>query len=317
MVPVIDFHCDLLSFLALDDSYCYNDNRSRCSIPLLRKGGVFLQVCALFTETNNLSVLQLKKQLEIFESLISNESLSVKEGLTKDMSQLHFLLSIENASGLCLEDEPFDLFEKRLSLLLKKHKLCYLGLVWNQNNRFCGATVLSDNKGLSDEGKEVLRILDKYSIPVDLSHSSDKSIEDVFNFLDVNNLKIIPIASHSNFRDICIEKRNLTKEYAQEIIRRGGVIGLNFYQKFVGKCFNEYFLKHIFYAKEILGNLNSICLGSDFFYSETHTYFDDTFSSSGCFPLLSQFLSKYLTYEELNNLFYKNLMDFLYRNVIL
>ena len=301
----------------MDSSHCYNDRRSRCSIPLLKQGGVFLQICALFTETNDQSVFLLNKQVGIFESLIANESLFIKEGFTQNKSQLHLLLSIENASGLCLENEPFDFFEKRLSYLLKRHRLCYIGLVWNHNNRFCGSIASSDNKGLSDEGKEVLRILSHYSLPIDLSHSSDKTIEDIFNFLDNNNLSVIPIASHSNFRDICMERRNLIKEHSQEIVRRGGIIGLNFYQKFVGNSFKEDFLKHIFYAKEIMGCLDSICFGSDFFYSLTHTYFDNTFGSSECFPLLAEFLSKYLTKAELNSLFYKNLEKFLLRNIIL
>lgn len=319
MVSVIDFHCDLLSFLSEDPSHHYNDPRSRCSLPLLRKGGVFLQVCALFTETSNQSFFELKKQLDIFETLISDKTLSIKEGIAQknDNSSLHFLLSIENVSGLLGEEEPFHLFEKRLSVLLERHQLAYIGLVWKQKNRFCGSTAFPENIGLSDEGKEVLRLLDKYSIPVDLSHSSDKTVEDVFNFIDINNLKVIPVASHSNFREIWKEKRNLTREHAQEIVRRGGIIGLTLYREFVGSCFKEYFLKHVFYAKEIFGNLNSVCFGSDFFYSLELINFDETFSSSACFPLLKEFLSGYLSEEELHKLFYKNAMNFLCRNVLL
>lgn len=319
MVSVIDFHCDLLSFLSEDSSHHYNDPRSRCSLPLLRKGCVFLQVCALFTETDNQSFFKLKKQLDIFESLVSDKTLSIKEGIAQenDMFSLHFLLSIENASGLLVEDEPFHLFEKRLGVLLKRHRLAYIGLVWNQKNRFCGTIASSENTGLSDEGKEVLRLLDKYSIPVDLSHSSDRTVEDVFNFIDINNLKVIPIASHSNFREIWKEKRNLTREHAQEIGRRGGIVGLNLYRQFVGNSFKEYFLKHIFYAKEIFGNLDSVCFGSDFFYSLKLINFDETFNSSACFPLLEEFLSNYFPEKELHKLFYKNAMNFLCQNVLL
>jgi membrane dipeptidase len=95
----------------------------------------------------------------------------------------------------------------------------------------------------------------------DVSHLSDKA------FWDVIELAKKPvIATHSNFRDLCPHSRNLTKDMAKALIDKGGVIGLNFYPKFISENPEEHTIaglfKHLDYCLEKFGD-NNIAFGCD------------------------------------------------------
>ena len=103
-------------------------------------------------------------------------------------------------------------------------------LTWNYENAFgCGA-VTNQSKGLTKEGREMARQLLDQQMILDISHLSDQGVEDLFQLTDQP-----VIASHSNVREVCSHPRNLKKEQIQELIRRKGLIGMNFYQEFVAR----------------------------------------------------------------------------------
>ena len=95
----------------------------------------------------------------------------------------------------------------------------------------------------------------------DVSHLSDKA------FWDVIELAKKPvIATHSNFRDLCPHSRNLTYDMAKALIDKGGVIGLNFYPKFISENPEEHTIaglfKHLDYCLENFGE-DGIGFGGD------------------------------------------------------
>ncbi len=103
-------------------------------------------------------------------------------------------------------------------------------LTWNYENAFgCGA-VTDQSKGLTTEGREMAKQLLDQQMILDISHLSDQGVEDLFQLTDRP-----VIASHSNVREVCNHPRNLKKEQIQELIRRKGLIGMNFYQEFVAR----------------------------------------------------------------------------------
>ena len=52
MYPVIDLHCDLLSYLEATEGSTHMDTEGiGCALPHLQAGGVKLQVCALYCPT--------------------------------------------------------------------------------------------------------------------------------------------------------------------------------------------------------------------------------------------------------------------------
>jgi len=108
------------------------------------------------------------------------------------------------------------------------------------------------------------------NIAIDLSHTSDVLAQDILNFIDKRKLSLTPIASHSNFRVIAQVARNLPDEMAQEIIRRGGVIGLNFMRAFLGSQGIGNLNRQVEHASK-LGVISHLCFGSDFLMIVIHS----------------------------------------------
>jgi len=166
----------------------------------------------------------------------------------------------------------------------------------------------------------LLEYLDNKQIAIDLSHTSDYLAYDILNYIDAKGLKIKPIASHSNFRKIANQPRNLPDEIAKEIIHREGVIGLNFVKAFVGKHHPDDFVRQVDYARS-LGGLDHYCFGADFFYDKDMPialhpfmpFFFPRFSTSACYPDLINYLNEVFTKKELEKIANKNFADFLVR----
>ncbi|MCB1106947.1 MAG: membrane dipeptidase [Chlamydiia bacterium] len=294
-IPVFDLHCDLLAYLNKDpEENSPMDDVSRCSLPLLQKGGVVFQTLALFSETGKGSRKEFEGQLECFQRC--------EEFVGK---RAQFALAIENASGLLEEEEPLDLLYKRFDA----HPWLYLSLTWKEENRFGGGD--TSEVGLKEDGKVLLEHMDGKRVAIDLSHTSDPLAEEILNTIDQKGLSILPIASHSNYRAVKDHPRNLPDHLAREIIRRGGVIGINFVQKFVGDQ-PEDFIRHIEHALS-LGGEDAIVLGSDFFgglslpaLEELDPLYQEPFSNSGCFPSFYKLLDSFFGKELIEKIFYKN-----------
>jgi membrane dipeptidase len=94
-------------------------------------------------------------------------------------------------------------------------------LTWNGVSRYASGT-FADRGGLKPPGRELLAELVRLGIIVDLSHLTDRGISDVFSLHGG-----AVCSTHSNARALCNIERNLTDDQAEEIARRGGVIGLN------------------------------------------------------------------------------------------
>jgi membrane dipeptidase len=100
-----------------------------------------------------------------------------------------------------------------------------VGLAWKRT-RYAGGTGAPGP--LTGEGVELVRALDGCGMIHDVSHLAEESF---WQLLDVSGGPVM--ASHSNCRAIIPTDRQLSDEMIRALAARGGVIGINFYDKFL------------------------------------------------------------------------------------
>jgi membrane dipeptidase len=133
-----------------------------------------------------------------------------------------------------------------------------VGLSW-QRTRYAGGTATPGP--LTPAGREIVREFDRLGIVHDASHLAERSFWDLFNFTD----KLI-VASHSNCRSIVKSdpnERHMTDAMIRAIAERGGVIGINFFDRFL-MPFDEYGKRRC-NLDDVVAHVKHICnlTGSD------------------------------------------------------
>jgi membrane dipeptidase len=146
-----------------------------------------------------------------------------------------------------------------------------LGPVWSRPTIFGHGVPMAypghpdTGPGLTQTGKDLVRLCDEMGILIDLSHLNEKGFDDVARH------SLAPlIATHSNAHAICPSTRNLTDRQLHMIRERGGMVGLNFATFFLnpdgradpGTGFDP-MLRHLDHLITHLGE-DHVGLGSDF-----------------------------------------------------
>ncbi|NVJ86454.1 MAG: membrane dipeptidase [Algoriphagus sp.] len=321
--PIYDLHCDMLSYLAkVPNANPFSSEDIACAVPLLQKGNVKLQVMAIYTDVRPGSMALARKQADIFQELLQNhpETFAFFEPDKEIKSdQIGIMASIENAAGLGEEHASWKEIEQQLEAILESvGKLAYISLTHHTENRFGGGNY-TEAIGLKADGKRLLDWMSGKRIPIDLSHTSDLLAAGILNHIDQQNLDIPVIASHSNYRSIWDHKRNLTDEFAQEIIRRKGIIGVNFLRAFLDNSVPERLFEHILHGFEIGGD-NAQSFGADFFYTgdfpdpSRYPFYFPLAENASKYPEILETLKGSLSASQLGKLAYQNVRNF-YQNL--
>ncbi len=321
-LPIIDTHCDLLSYLtAIPGAKADKTEDIACAVPYLKQGNVKLQILAIYTnvvpDSMEFAEIQARKYGELLRDF--SEELYAPDGhhisTLENQNKIALVTAIENAAGIANETIPiekaFDQLERLISLT---GRMAYISLTHHTENRFGGGNYI-EGVGLKDDGKRLLDYISGRKIPIDLSHTSDLLAKGILDHIDMTNLEIPVMASHSNFRSVWDHKRNITDEFVQEIVRREGIIGINFLRAFLDNDHPERIFEHILYGLES-GAANQICFGADFFY--THNFPDKSrvpfyfplVENAGKYPSVLDKLSETVSISQLENLAYKNAQRF-------
>lgn len=311
----LDLHCDLTAYLLQPNSSVNGD--VRCSVDKLFAGKVKMQVMAFYSATEEGSVDEVREQLRHYRSLLdlprvyefSPEKAELQEGLG-------IIAAVENASGLCEEDQPIENAFKNLDWLSSQAKIMYVGLTHHLENRFGGGNFTQ--AGLKDDGKRLIEYLDGRKIAVDLSHTSDTLAYGILNFIDQHHLDIPVLASHSNMRAVFDHNRNLPDELVSEIVHRGGLIGLNFVKYFINPDNPKEIYRHIEHALK-LGAENHLCFGADFFDDQSHPdqdrypFFFAELGDSTAYPNINSRISELFSDDLKEKISHKNALSYFKR----
>ena len=133
-----------------------------------------------------------------------------------------------------------------------------IGPAWGRT-RYTGGTGAPG--GLTDLGRQLLKGMRRQGLILDLSHMAQQAVEDAF---EVWRGPIM--ASHSNSRALVPGDRQVTDETVAEIARRGGVVGVSFYQSHLrssGRATLDDVLHHIVHHARAAGGPEHVALGTD------------------------------------------------------
>lgn len=257
---IFDAHCDTLT-RAVDEGQNLSDNPFHWDIARARRYDGFVQVLAVWQDPSKVKpdfagamryVLAAEKFQRADPHLkLCRSAADLESGLKE--KRVCGLLSLEG--GECLEGKMENL------KLFYQAGIRVITLTWNHANRLGDGAKEPQNRGLTPFGRDVVRWMQKNGMLVDISHAGEKT------FWDCIEMAQRPvIASHSNARRIQDHPRNLRDEQLQAISKTGGVIGINFYTKFIGppgKSNLSALIPHIEHILEKTGE-NAIGLGADF-----------------------------------------------------
>jgi membrane dipeptidase len=111
----------------------------------------------------------------------------------------------------------------------------YMTLTWNNGTPWAGAAAgLNGTRtgGLTEQGRAIVREMNRLGMLVDISHVSDST------FFDAVAASTAPvIASHSSARALNSHRRNMSDAQLRAVARNGGVVNVNFYSAFIDPQF--------------------------------------------------------------------------------
>ena len=299
---MIDLHCDtIMQLLDHPDSGDLYRNTWKIDIEKLQKAHSKVQDFALFInlgETNdpygryeemrNLCTTQIHLYGEHIQHVLSYQDVeSVYES-----GKIGALMSIEEGGVLGGDlDKLKQAYQDGVRLIT---------LTWNYPNGLGEPHCGEQHKKLTPKGIEFVEAMQDLGIIVDCSHLNDAGTEQLGDILDVPF-----VASHSNAREVTGHTRNLPDNLIKLIANKGGVIGLNFAQSFLGTSpvsRIEDIVKHGLYLIN-KGGEDVVALGTDFDGIKPNTEIKD---ASEMYRLYDAFKEAGLSVEQCEKLFWKN-----------
>ena len=126
------------------------------------------------------------------------------------------------------------------------------------DNALGGSLHGTGSHGLTDFGRQVVERLDARGMIIDVAHSSPESVRDV---LALTSRPVV--VSHTGFRGACDTPRNIDDALMREIARRGGLIGVGYWDAAVCDVSPAGIVAAIRYGIDLVG-ADHVALGSDF-----------------------------------------------------
>ena len=299
---MIDLHCDtIMQLLDHPDSGDLYRNTWKIDIEKLQKAHSKVQDFALFInlgktndpygryeEMRNLCTTQIHLYGEHIQHVLSYQDVkSVYES-----GKIGALMSIEEGGVLGGDlDKLKQAYQDGVRLIT---------LTWNYPNGLGEPHCGEQHKKLTPKGIEFVEAMQDLGIIVDCSHLNDAGTEQLGDILDVPF-----VASHSNAREVTAHTRNLPDNLIKLIANKGGVIGLNFAQSFLGTSpvsRIDDIVKHGLYLIN-KGGEDVVALGTDFDGIKPNTEIKD---ASEMYRLYDAFKEAGLSVEQCEKLFWKN-----------
>lgn len=256
---IADAHSDLLLELTFAEDELGEENplRSRW-LPQLERGGVALQVCAIYIDDDEPDRLRaaLRQARSFKRALCANRDRAMGVRTRADLDGVggdgrsRLLLSLEGVGCFGEDGWLIDIFYE-LGVRMAS-------LTWNERNAF-GAGCDHEG-GLSALGERLVRRIAQRGMVLDLAHASPRTFADA-----LARGSGAVVASHTACRAVHDHRRNLSDQQLSALAERGGVVGLMPHPLTVDPAQPtlERFLDHIDHAISVMG-IEHVGLGGDF-----------------------------------------------------
>jgi len=251
-----DLLLELAAFHREDDPF-----RARW-LPVLERGGVGLQVCAVWVDASDLPERGLRcalEQVRAFHRAVGanpDRAVHVRSRADLDLvepgERLGLLLALEGAEPLGSDPAMVEVF-RELGVRM-------VGLTWMRRNAFADGNAEPEGGGLSRLGAKLVARLVSLGIAVDLAHASDRTFRDVLELTGPAPL----LVSHAGCRALVPSPRNVPDELLAEIAAREGFFGVmcHPYALGAGSTIEDVCL-HLEHAAAVVG-ASRVGLGGDF-----------------------------------------------------
>lgn len=267
-----DAHCDTL--LRLESGR----PPGPVSLDTLRRGGVGLQVFALFHGGRpplSGAIQRALRQLAMLPEL----GVPLLDGPLPEHPP-------QNPSAV-LSIEGSEILEGSLEALARFRRLGVrmMNLTWNHPNA-AGVPALAGRGPLTAFGCRLVEAMNQEGVLCDVSHLN----EDGF-WMVLERSRLPVVASHSCARACCDHPRNLTDRQIKGLIEAGGFMGINFCPAFLredGEASLSDVCNHIDHVAQ-LGGIGILGLGSDF---DGIDRVPQGIEDASCFPALYERLSR-------------------------
>lgn len=206
----------------------------------------YIQVMAIFLRDNESNPLAAyNRRLKLTKDYLKKCKFPI---FGKSSNTSGALLSVENA-GFLVED-------MNLLYKLKEDGISFLSLTWNGDNAL--ASGANGSGGITNKGKEIIKMMNELGMALDISHLSHKAAMEGIEL--ANNV----LASHSALFSLNRHNRNIRDEALLFLKQKQGIIGLCFYPLFLGgENVKERLVNSVEYLIS-LGLENNIAIGTDF-----------------------------------------------------
>lgn len=260
MIELFDAHCDTI-LRCYQEGVHLRENSGHIDLNRTRKFGRYAQFFATFGSPEDMPDRSLWEVFQEETALFFRELEENADwvSLCRDGKEAENAFSTGRCAAF-LSAEGAELLDCDISKLRRAYEMGVraVNLTWNHPNALSGTNAEEQDRGLSRQGREFVREMNRLGVVVDVSHLSDPG------FWDVMEISTRPVmASHSNSRTVFFDVRNLTDEQFTAIIEKNGVAGLNMYANFLGENSDlntvvahlEHFLS--------LGGAGNVALGGD------------------------------------------------------
>lgn len=225
----LDLHIDTPSRLVSEGlDLGASPEYSQVDIPKMRQGGLTAGFFAVFSSARNKTPLEsVKDGLRITDVVVEEIKRHPDDLFLATTSEDVLRAQREDKIGVFLAIEGGHMIDSSIEVLRQLYRLGarYLGLTHSGNTPWVGAAEYSDGpEGLTDQGREIVRELNRLGMMADLAHASEQA------FFDTIEISVAPVLNtHAACRAVADHPRNLTDEMLKALAQNGGVLGVAYF----------------------------------------------------------------------------------------